>query len=122
MGTPNIITVYPSAARVATPTAVELDMSTARSLILVIDCTVDDALASVVFNIDGVDTLSDTAWTILDSTAVTATGTTILRIGPEMTASAGAKARDVVPSVVRVTPVHADADSITYSVAAHAAS
>ncbi len=121
MGTPNIITVYPSAARVATPTAVELDMSTARSLILVIDVTADPALASVVFNIDGVDTLSGTAWTILDSTAVDGTGTTILRISPEMTASAGSKARDVVPAVVRVTPVHADADSITYSVAAHAA-
>ncbi len=122
MGTPNIKTVYASAARVATPTAVELDMGTAHSLILVIDCTADPALASVVFNVDGVDPSSGTAWTILDSTAVDGTGTTILRIGPEMTASAGAKARDVVPSIVRVTPVHADADSITYSVAAHAAS
>jgi hypothetical protein len=122
MGTPNIITVYPSAVRVATPTAVELDMSTARSLILVVDCTAYPAAASVVFNVDGVDFLSGTAWTILDSTAVTATGTTILRIGPEMTVSAGATARDVVPAIVRVTPVHADADSITYSVSAHAAS
>jgi len=121
MATPNIVTVYPSAARVATPTTVELDMSTARSLILVVDCTAYPAGASVVFNVDGYDSLSDTAWTILDSTAVAATGTTILRIGPEMTASAGAKARDVVPPVVRVTPVHADGDSITYSVAAHAA-
>ncbi len=121
MGTPNIKTVYASAARVATPTAVELDMGTARSLILVVDCTADPALASVVFNVDGVDPTSGTAWTILDSTAVDGTGTTILLIGPEMTASAGAKARDVVPSIVRVTPVHADADSITYSVAAHAA-
>ena len=121
MGTPQIKTVYESAARVATPTAVELDMSTVRSLILVVDCTADPVLASVVFNVDGVDPTSGTAWTILDSTAVDGVGTTILRIGPEMTASAGATARDVVPPVVRVTPVHADADSITYSVAAHAA-
>ncbi len=122
MGTPRIKTVYESAARVATPTAVELDMSTAHSLILVVDCTLYPAAASVVFNVDGVDPTSGTAWTILDSTAVTATGTTILRIGPEMTASAGAKARDVVPPVVRVTPVHTGGDSITYSVTAHAAS
>ncbi|KKK71701.1 hypothetical protein LCGC14_2911270 [marine sediment metagenome] len=121
MGTPQIKTVYESAARVATPTAVELDMSTVRGLILVVDCTADPVLASVVFNVDGVDPTSGTAWTILDSTAVDGVGTTILRIGPEMTASAGATARDVVPPVVRVTSVHADADSITYSVAAHAA-
>ena len=120
MVTPKIRTVYPSAARIATPTAVELDMATAHGLILVVDTTADPALASVVFNVDGVDPTSGKAWTILDSTAVDGTGTIILRIGPEMTAAGGATARDVVPPIVRVTPVHADADSITYSVAAHA--
>ena len=122
MGTAKVQPVYASAARVATPTAVELDMSTAHGLVLVVDCTVYPAAASVVVNVDGVDPTSGTSWTILDATAVTATGTSILRISPEMTASAGAIARDVVPSIIRVTPVHADTDSITYSVSAHAAS
>ena len=120
MATPKIRTVYSSTERIATPTAVELDMSGAHGLVLVVDTTDDPAAASVVFNIDGVDPTSGKAWTILDSTAVAATGTIILRIGPEMIASGGATARDVVPSIVRVTPVHADADAITYSVAAHA--
>ncbi len=116
-----IQTVYASAARTATPTAVDINVGKAHGLILVVDTTADPALASVVFNVDGVDPSSGKAWTILDSTAVAAVGTIILRIGPELTASGGATARDVVPPIVRVTPVHADADSITYSVAAHAA-
>jgi hypothetical protein len=119
MPTAKIQTVYASAARTATPTAVELDMGKAHGLVLVIDCTADPALASVVFNVDGVDPTSGTAWTIIDSAAVDAVATTIVRIAPELTAAANI-ARDIVPPIVRVTPVHADTDSITYSVAAHA--
>ena len=111
-------TPFPSVARTASST-VDVVVEDAASLVLVIDVTVDDALASVVFNIDGLDELSGKAWTLLDSAAIAATGTTILRISPHLTASANTIAKDIIPPVIRVNPVHADADAMTYSVTVH---
>lgn len=119
MAAANIQTVYASAARTATPTAVDLDMDRARGLVLVIDVTAISLTPSVVVNVDGFDPLSGQQWTLLDSAAITAVSTTVLKIGPALTAAANAVANDIIPAIVRVEPVHADADSITYSISAH---
>ena len=119
MGYPALVqTPFPSLARTATST-VDVIVENATSLVLVIDVTVDDALASVVFNIDGLDVLSGSTWTLLDSAAVTAVGTTVLRISPHLAASANTIAKDIIPPVIRVNPVHADGDAMTYSVTVH---
>ena len=115
---PLVQTPFPSLARTASST-VDVVVEDAASLVLVIDVTVDDALASVVFNIDGLDVLTGNTWTLLDSAAITAVGTTVLRISPHLTASANTIAKDIIPPVIRVNPVHADGDAMTYSVTVH---
>lgn len=112
--------VLPSAARTATPDTQEFDLPAGYSgLALVVDVTAVTATPSVTVKIEGVDRTSGKTWEILTGTAVTATGTSVLRVHPALTASAGATAKDVLPPVVRITATHLDADSITYSVAAH---
>lgn len=112
-------TVYASAARTATPTTFEGQKPQwARGLHLVIDATAFSATPSIVFTIQGYSPLGDDAYTILASAAITGTGTTVLRVYPGLVVAANLAANDVVPARWRVTAVHGDADSITYSVAA----
>ncbi len=119
MATADITTAFASTARVATPDLVDVDMSRAHGMVVIIDVTAASATPSVVFNVDGFDPLSQKTWTLLDSAAITGTGTTVLRVGPGLTASANAVADDLIPAIVRIAPIHADADSITYTVTAH---
>lgn len=83
--------------------------------VFIIDCTAATDTPSVVFTIAGVDPASDKAWTILASAAITGTGTTVLRVHPELTAAANTIAKDMLPHAIKVTATHADTDSITYS-------
>ena len=102
-----------SAARTATVSTV---MTTdCKAGIFVIDVTAATATPSVVFTIAGVDPASDKTFTILTSAAITGTGTTVLRVGPELTAAANTIAKDYLPQAIKITATHADADSITYS-------
>lgn len=107
---------YASAARTASPDTVELEVAGYRALHMVIDCTAATGSPSVVFTIAGIDRVSGKAYTLLASAAITGTGTTVLRVGPGLTAAGNLVANDVVPPVIRITPVHTGSDSITYSV------
>ncbi len=111
-------TAFPSVARTATAT-VDLNVENAHGLVIVIDVTADPSSASIVFNVDGLDDVSDTAYTLLDSAAIAATGTTVLRIAPELTAAANTIATDIIPPRIRISAVAADGDSMTYSVTVH---
>lgn len=81
--------------------------------LLMINCTARAGASSVVFTIAGV--MDGAAYTILASAAIAATGTTVLRIHPELTAAANTIAKDVLPQAIKVTATHANGDSITYS-------
>lgn len=105
--------VFESAARTATPTAATIVCGSLGGL-FVIDVTAVAATPSVVFNIDGV--VAGVEYTIIDSAAITATGTTIIRVHPSLTAAANTIAKDILPQAVKISPIHADADSITYTV------
>ena len=83
--------------------------------LFVIDVTAVTATPSVVFTIAGVDPANDMEYTILTSAAITGTGTTVLRIHPELTAAANTIAKDFLPQAIKVTATHGDADSITFS-------
>lgn len=85
-------------------------------MILVIDATAVVATPSVVFTIQGVDPATSKTWDILASAAITATGTTILRVHPELAAAANSVAKDMLPAHWQLLCDHADADSITYAV------
>ena len=119
MATADIHTAFASIARIATPDPVDVDMGRAHGMVVIIDVTAASVTPSVVFNVDGFDPLSQKTWTLLDSAAITGTGTTVLRVGPGLTASANAVADDMIPAIVRIAPVHADADPITYTVTVH---
>ena len=119
MASQNIVEAFSSAARTASPTDASVDTVGARALAVVIDVTATSATPSVTFNVRGDDPVSGQNWLLLDSTAITGTGTTILKIGPGLTASANSVANEHIPPKVLIDPVHADADSITYSVSVH---
>lgn len=113
------ITVLASAARTATPTVDTFHIGGGcDELIVIIDVTAVTATPSVTFTIQGVDPVSDATWDILASAAVTADGTTVLRVSPHLTAAANTIAKDIVPAFFTVAAAHLDGDSITYSVAA----
>jgi hypothetical protein len=84
--------------------------------LFVIDVTAATATPSVVFTIQGVEPISGNVWTILQSAAITAAGTTVLRVYPTLTAAANTIAQDILPQGINIFCDHADADSITYSV------
>lgn len=112
-------TVLASAARTATvASADQYNPDGWRGVHVVIDVTAITATPSVVFTVQGRDPVSGQYYTILASAAVTATGTTVLRIFPGATAAANTVANDCVPPIWRVNAVHGDADSITYTVSA----
>ena len=56
---------------------------------------------------------------VLSGTAITSTGTTVLKVYPGIAASAGAAASDVLPPTWRVRIVHASTKDAHYTVAAH---
>ncbi|GIH07417.1 hypothetical protein Rhe02_54840 [Rhizocola hellebori] len=114
----SIVDVYASAARTASPDTVELEVAGHIGMHLTIDATAATATPSVVFSILGVDRTSGKTYVILASAAVTGTGTTVLRVGPALTAAANLVANDILPPIIRISAVHGDADSLTYSVGA----
>lgn len=111
-------TILASAARTATSNTADLTNTGARGLHLVIDVTAVALTPSVVFTIQGKDAISGKYYTLLASAAITATGTTVLRVYPGLTAAANTVANDVLPRTWRLLFTHADTDSITYSVGA----
>lgn len=110
------VTAFASAARTASPTPQEFSNHACRGVQVIIDVTLDPAAASVVFNINGIDKLSGKTYLLLASPAIVATGTTVLKIFPGADAAANLVANDFVPLNFEIAPVHADTDSITYSV------
>lgn len=112
------LTLFPSAARTADGNSGIQTNRIHRGAHIVIDVTADPGTASVVFTVQGFDPTSEKFYTILASAAVTAVGTTVLRIYPGLTAAANTAANDVLPRKWRVLADHADAESITYTVGA----
>ena len=105
-------------ARTATLNSDDQVNHNGRGVHIIIDVTVDPALASIVPKIQGYDPTSGKYYDLLVGVAITAVGTTVLKVYPGIAASANVAASDMVPPVWRVRMEHADADSITYSVGA----
>lgn len=109
-----------SAARTATPTDVTQDNPRHRGVHVVVDVTdAGAATPSITPKIQGLDAASGNWYDILVGAAITAIGTTVLKVYPGITASANASASDVLPARWRTRVEHADADTITYSVGAN---
>lgn len=108
--------LYQSVARTATPTAIEVTDDFVQGIQVIIDVTAVSATPSVVPTIDGKDPLSGKFYPIGTGAAITSTGTTVLRVHPEIPSAANLTFQDFLPETYRVTMTHADADSITYTV------
>lgn len=117
----DVVTVLPSAARTTTPTADQflIEHGSPGGLVAVIDVTAIVSTPSVTFTLQGYDPVSTKVWTLLASAAIATVSTTILRVHPELTASANLIAKDVVPDAFTLTAVHGNANSITYTVSVH---
>lgn len=112
--------VLASAARTATVESATFTNYNARGAHIVIDVSAITATPSIVVKVQGQNPANLTQfYDILVSTAIVATGTTILKVYPGITTIPNASASDILPWGWRVRVEHADTDSITYSVAAN---
>lgn len=107
--------VFPSLARTVTST--KTLHTKRRACLIFINVTAVTATPSVVFTLKGHDPISNTSYDILASAAITGTGMTVLRVSEHLTAAANTIAKDMLPEAMSLLATHADADSITYSVA-----
>lgn len=110
------LSILASAARTATTTSDAVRLHHAVAMHVIINVTAVASTPSVVPTIQGFDSTSGVYYDLLVGNAITATGTTVLKIGLGMAASANASAQDLIPHTIRVKMTHADSDSITYSV------
>ena len=111
-------TIFSSAARTATLVSSVLSSQEVISSIFTINVSAASATPSVVFSIEGKDPLSGAFYNIIDSAAITATGTTTIQVGMNIIAAANVAANEMLPEEYRITATHGDSDSITYTVGA----
>jgi len=111
-------TLFASTARTATSVSSVLSAEEVVSSVFIIDVTAASATPSVVFSIEGKDPLSESFYNIIDSAAITATGTTAIQVGMNIVAAANVAANKILPEEYRITATHGDGDSITYTVGA----
>ena len=112
------ITVLPPLARTATVNSRDFkNYEGGVGLVLNIVVTAAASPSNVV-TIQGKDPSSGTYYTILASAAITGTGTTTMRVHPDLTAAANTVAKDMMPAVWRVSVTAGNGNSATYSIGA----
>lgn len=117
---PSSGTVYESASRSASPTQVVIGVPKGASeMALVYAVTADTAGNTVTPTIWGVDRTSGQLYTILVGSAKASGTITVLRVSPNIAASANAIAQDVLPSEICISIAHSNGSPITYSVGVH---
>lgn len=111
-------TAFESVARSAAPLGAIFGTQQAGALVVVLDVTANTGGNTATLTISGVDRASNKIWTILASAAKTVS-TTVLRVSPQITASANLIAQDIIPSEIQIDVAHSDGNPITYSVGVH---
>ncbi len=86
----------------------------AHSLIVVINITGYSA-GTLTVTIKG-SSATGAQWTILASNALSANGVTVLRVSPNLAASANVTAQDIVPPNIVISAVAASSPVFTYSI------
>ena len=112
------VTVTPSSSKAVASLNVALNNPDSKALDLVIDVTDAGAAGSLAVTIQGVDPTSAKKYTILASAAITAVGTTVLRVGPALTASANAVANFNVPRQLNILAA-VTVNAMTFSIGAN---
>ena len=94
------------------------DGTVVEYLHVVIDVTAVTATPALTVKIQGKDPASGKYYDILVSTVIATVSTTVLKVGPGLTAAGNLVANDMIPSIWRVLVNHGDTDSATYSIGA----
>jgi hypothetical protein len=110
------LTILPSAARTATVTSPDYTLGHCGYGLFTLDFTAVPGVDTVTVKVQGKDTTSGKYYDVLVGTAVSATSTVQLEIGPSIPASANAKAQTWLPETFRVVATHSAGTSFTYSV------
>ena len=107
-----------SAIRTASPTVPVLSGSDGLvDIQIILNATLDGAAASVQPVLEGYDEASSTWYDLVASiTPLAAVGTIVISYGENTPVVANTSNQGMIPSRVRLTLTHADADAITYSV------
>jgi len=113
--------LLPSAARAVAQAYAsgDQDGEGCEFLHVIIDVTAVTATPALTVKIQGKDRASGKYYDILVSAAIATVSTTVLKVGPGLTAAANLVANDFLPAIWRVTVTHGDTDSATYSVGAN---
>ena len=112
-------TLIPSGTYAANTASADTTNFNARGAHFIINVTdIHAGTPSVVPHIQGKDPISGNYYDLLVGAAITATGTTILKIYPGIGQVVNAAASDILPRVFRIQFIHADVQPIDYSVAA----
>ena len=91
-------------AQATSVSGADIDNLSSRGAHVVIDITaITGTTPTATFTVEGKDPVSGKYYTILASAALNAVATTVLRIGPGLTAAANLVANDILPPVVRVS-------------------
>ena len=113
------VSVGDLAAVTASTTNFDLSNRNARGVHLIIDITARTSTSTLTVTIQGKDPVSGKYYDILATTALSATGTTVLKVYPGLTAAANAAANDIIPVEWRVKAVVASAGAITCTLGAN---
>jgi|SRR6267142_190948 len=100
------------------PVASDALTAPGKFLHLIIDITAITATGTIVVTIYGVDPISGKIYVILASAVLGAVSTTILKVGPGLTAAANLVANDIVPISWGVGVLVATAGPMTFSLGA----
>lgn len=113
------VTLFLSAARVASENGADQSNRFAKGIIFTVDMTAVTATGSIVFTLQGKDPVSGKWYTILASAAVTAVATTTYTVFPGAPATANVSANFQLPKTWRLIATAANGVSMTYSVGAN---
>lgn len=112
------ITLLSSSARTSTTNSSDQTNYNSRGLHVIIDVTSVTATPSITPKIQGKDPVSGNYYDVLVGSAITTTGTNVIKVYPGIATVSNGAASDILPLTWRVRVEHADTDSITYSVGA----
>lgn len=99
-------------------TGTNLDLTQCKGCMVFINISaISGTTPTLTVTLKGIDPASATAYTILASAALNATGMTVLRVYPGLTAAANAVANDVTPTTCRIdTAIAGTTPSVTATV------
>ena len=112
-------TLLPNIPRTASTDSPSFINYNATGAHFIINVSALTATPSIVVTIQALDVISTVYYDVLVSNAITATGTTVLKVHPGINPIVNGSANDMLPRIFRVSVAHADADSITYSIGAN---